>query len=204
MTDVLVSTEDLTVLGGPSSITVDVDFGPQGDRGSQIFVGNGQPNLSTTTLPATPKVYDLYINLLTSDEEYLFIYQYINVPGGNTWTKLFKLLPNTYNVNRTVTFVDGQKTINIPLSKIIPSSMLSNVTSDVFSIQYSISGTSNPVSSVMSIGSIFTESQSGDLTLPISFTAVDFDGTSWTNLATEVTIHLHIALDNKFVTNGVV
>jgi hypothetical protein len=44
MAEVLVTADDITVLGGPSSITVDLDFGPQGQRGSQIFTGSGQPN----------------------------------------------------------------------------------------------------------------------------------------------------------------
>lgn len=43
MADVLLSSDELTVLGGPAEISVDVDFGPQGDRGSLMFVGPDKP-----------------------------------------------------------------------------------------------------------------------------------------------------------------
>ena len=39
MTDIVLSNEDITILGPPSTIELSVDIGPQGDRGSQIFVG---------------------------------------------------------------------------------------------------------------------------------------------------------------------
>jgi len=45
MADVILSTEDLTVLGGPSSLNLEIDFGPKGDRGSQIFVNLGRQQL---------------------------------------------------------------------------------------------------------------------------------------------------------------
>ena len=41
MTDVVLSNDDITILGPPSTIELSVDIGPQGDRGSQIFVGVG-------------------------------------------------------------------------------------------------------------------------------------------------------------------
>ena len=34
MADILLSNDDLTVFGGPESISLDLDIGPQGDRGS--------------------------------------------------------------------------------------------------------------------------------------------------------------------------
>ena len=44
MADVLLSTDSLTVAGGPASVSVDVDFGPQGQRGSLILYGLTDPN----------------------------------------------------------------------------------------------------------------------------------------------------------------
>jgi hypothetical protein len=47
MADVLLSNDDITVLGPPNTVEVLVDIGPTGTRGSQVFVGIGDPNLLT-------------------------------------------------------------------------------------------------------------------------------------------------------------
>ena len=51
MADVILSTEDLTVFGGPALISLDVDFGPSGSRGSRIYGVVADPRLSTTPKP---------------------------------------------------------------------------------------------------------------------------------------------------------
>jgi hypothetical protein len=47
---------------------------------------------------------DWYINLDTSDPNYLYIYQYISKDGNITWDKLFKIIPNIYSVTERVSF----------------------------------------------------------------------------------------------------
>ena len=42
MVDIVLATDDLAVLGGPETVNVEVDFGPTGDRGSQIFSNVGK------------------------------------------------------------------------------------------------------------------------------------------------------------------
>ena len=91
MVDVILSSDDLVVLGGPEEVNVEVDFGPKGDRGSLIFVGNGKPDL--VDIGQTPNTFDLYINLLTTDDEYLMMYQYVEVLGTMQWQTLTKLIP---------------------------------------------------------------------------------------------------------------
>jgi hypothetical protein len=91
MAEVILSSDDLTVLGGPAEISVDVDFGPKGDRGSLIFYGLGKPD-EISTLPEDLKAYDTYINASPTDSEYQFLYQYISADGGTpSWVKIFKL-----------------------------------------------------------------------------------------------------------------
>ena len=43
MVDILLSSDELSVFGGPASIDLNVDIGAQGIRGSYIFTGNGKP-----------------------------------------------------------------------------------------------------------------------------------------------------------------
>ena len=152
MAEVILSTEDITVLGGPSSISVDVDFGPAGIRGSQIFVGQGNPNEPTTVIGQTDiKILDLYINLKTTDIDYLFIYQYLAENGINSWKPLFKLIPNIKSLNSSATFTAGSTTINVPVNQIVPSESVATVTAANFNVQATIRGTL-PTALAVSVG----------------------------------------------------
>lgn len=189
MADVILSTDDLTVLGGPSSLTLEVDFGPKGDRGSQIFVNTGKPN---STLAPNAQVYDLYINVLTSDDEYQYVYQLQNVLGTDTWVRLFKMTSNMYSKNySTTTFTNGTWTKNIPLVEIIPSDFVGTVTASNFNVQYSVLN-QLPLASSISLGEVFSDN--GTLSLPVTIKATEFDGTDWTNLNSVKTVHLFITV----------
>jgi hypothetical protein len=190
MPDILLSNDDITVLGGPAIVNLEVDFGPQGDRGSQIFICNGDPN--ETAIGQTPKVFDLCINNLRLHEDYLAYYQYINNAGTNEWVKLFNLIPNTYSLNDTGTFSSsGVRHINVPLINIVPAELIGSVTAANFNVQYSILN-QNPVSSSISIGEIITDGD--NLALPISIKAVEYSNNSWSNLTGVQTVHLFITV----------
>lgn len=191
MADVLLSTDDMTVLGGPASISVDLDFGPDGTRGSLWYTNSaGAPTL---TLPVSnPNIFDICINTNPGHVDYLYIYQYKNISGTNSWSKLFKLIPNTYSVNRTVTFVAGEQRVNIPILSVVPSSMIGSVTSANFNVQYSITGNDDPLAPTMSV--LPLETVDSILSLPLLFKAVEFNGTGWVDLAKTVTVHLFITV----------
>jgi len=116
MVDSIVSVDTVTVTGGPSTVNVQLDFGPEGQRGSLILYGLGRPTDLGVVFPQTPQLLDWYINLDTSDEEYLYIYQYVNREGSDTWDRIFKIIPNTYNTNQVVAFDSGVGTANIAVS----------------------------------------------------------------------------------------
>jgi hypothetical protein len=181
MAEVLVTADDITVLGGPSSITVDLDFGPQGQRGSQIFTGSGQPNNPNNDIyDQILEIFDLYINTLVGDSEYLYMYQYINSNGSNTWVPVVKLIPNIYSKNIEKVFVDGSTTINVKLVDIVSGSLVSSLESTNFNVQASINNLGNPVATTISLGTVAIVA--GFRSLPITITAVEYDGTSWANL----------------------
>ena len=114
--EILLSSQDLAVFGGPASLDVNVDFGPQGQRGTLIFTGNGKPtdpdvdlifnNVEYNSQSAQP--FDLFINLNPDDFEYLFLYQYGFVGGVLTWSKVLRLIPNTAIANLPIIFYNGQ------------------------------------------------------------------------------------------------
>ncbi len=191
MAEVLLSSDELTVLGGPAEISVDVDFGPQGDRGSLILYGLGKPD--DVVLPETPQVYDSYINLLTSDDEYQFMYQFIAGPNSGTpiWTKLFKLTLNIYSENVVRTFVAGQIDINIPVASIVPADLVGNYTAENFNIQANVLGTS-PISLGVSVSEI--QIVNDLVSLPISINAIEYSESEWVSVEGQKTVHLLITV----------
>lgn len=117
MADSIVAVDTVTLIGGPAKVNVALDFGPQGQRGSLILYGLGKPgDLPTEDFSFAPQLLDWYINLDTTDNEYLFIYQYVNKDGLDQWDRIFKIIPNVYNTNETIEFVDGVATVNIAVS----------------------------------------------------------------------------------------
>jgi hypothetical protein len=108
MPEVVISTDDLVVLGGPASISLDLDVGATGTRGSYIFTDVGKPTSDQISLSPLPLVGDLYININPSDDEYLFLYQYKIVNGVITWAKVLRLIPNTVLFNPFFKFINGE------------------------------------------------------------------------------------------------
>jgi hypothetical protein len=108
MVDILLSSEELAVFGGPAAIDVNVDFGPAGTRGSLILTGNGKPTDPDVDLPNDIQPFDLYINLNPNDFEYLFLYQYGSINGVLTWSRVLRLIPNTAIANLPVIFYKGE------------------------------------------------------------------------------------------------
>jgi hypothetical protein len=166
MTDVVLSSDNLTVLGGPSRVSVAVDIGPTGERGSKIFVGNGNPNI--VNIGQTPKLFDLYINLLTSDNEYLNFYQYVIADGIESWVVLFNLRPVSKSNKVSPNFVNGLVNIFVPVSSIVPPELTNSVTSSNFNIQYSIHN-DYPLASSISVGALVINEEV--LSLPITIKA---------------------------------
>lgn len=193
MVDALVGAIEVTTLGGPSSVTVGLDFGPEGERGSYYLVGNGNPNDPNTVIGATPKLFDMYLNLGTSDpEDYLFLYQYKYVNGSNVWVKLVKLIPNTYSESVTRIFDTGSVTFYIPVANIVSLSLIPNVTSSNFNIQHSVINNSDPVVSTLIVGDIVTTG--GIVSLPITVKAKELVGSSWSDLDGSYRLDLFISV----------
>lgn len=183
MAEVLFNNENITVFGPPETLDVQVDIGPAGARGSQFFVGVGNPNL--IEIGQTPEVNDLYLNA-SPGGEYGYVYQYISQPGGNTWIQVLNITPTTYSVNYDVTFTAGSGQVVIPVSNIVTVTGTPLV-ADNFSIQYSILGADPTASSISGV------SISGS-NLIIDLDAIKYSGGSWSALAGTITVHLHITI----------
>jgi hypothetical protein len=110
--DTVVSGDSLDVVGPPSSVTVNVDIGPQGTRGSTFFSGYGIPN---PTSISGSQLGDLYINRELG-ANYGVVYRLSAVPGGTSWESILKFQPNAYSNSFTPNFISGSGSISIPLT----------------------------------------------------------------------------------------
>jgi len=192
MADVVLTTDELLVLSGPSSVNVEVDFGPEGERGSLFYVSVGNPNTALTG--QTPKAKDLCVNVLKTDNEYSYVYQY-NSDGANgfQWYPIIKLSPLQYNKILTGTFVDGSKVFNIPVNYIVDEETSQTLTSANFNITYSIPN-SNPLASSIEIGSFTNDPISGLQVIPVTVNAIEYASSTWQNLTGVKTVHFVISI----------
>lgn len=131
-------------VGGPASVSVAVDSGKRGQRGTYFLLSNGDPNLSPPTYPypkesfinhqygdgynpfealivATPQRYDVCINLNPYDAGYLDLYYFVDGDQGLKWYNTINLTPTAYPANKEITFIDG--VANFSLSAVIPAAM---------------------------------------------------------------------------------
>jgi hypothetical protein len=185
MVSVVLNNDDVTVLAPPAIIEVLVDIGPQGTRGSQFFVGVGNPN--SVDIGQTPNLNDLYINT-SPGGELGYLYQYRSEPGGNVWVEVLDIYPSVYSENAQVTFESGASEVIIPVADIVTVTGTPLV-SENFSVQYSIAHT-NPVASAMQIPALVG---AGD-NLVINLEAVEYAGGTWSALDQSVTIHFNITI----------
>jgi hypothetical protein len=184
MPEVLVSTDNITVVGPPNIVEVLVDIGPTGTRGSQTFVGVGDPN--DIEIGQTPLLNDLYINA-SPGSDYGYLYQYVAVPGQlDQWIQVLDMNPVLYSQTHLTTYTAGTAQISIPISNITSATGL---TAENFNIQYSIAS-SDPIASSMSIPAL----AGSGTNLVINFSAVEYDGTDWADLVGTVTTHLFISI----------
>jgi len=197
MVDVLLSNDDVTVLGPPSVIELQLDIGAQGTRGNKFFVGSGDPNSATSSgifAGQTLLLNDLYVNVSPS-ATYGYIFQYVAEPGGNTWVEVLDINPTIYSENAVTTFEDGDAQIVIPVGDIVTISG-TPLTAENFNVKYSIAH-ENPIASSMEIPALAGSN------LTINLHAVEYDASSsWVALGdtasytsgVQVTTHLQITI----------
>ena len=192
MADILLSNEDLTVFGGPENISLDLDIGPQGDRGSIIVGVLGDPrdtNVASTIVQET-QALDIAIDYNPYSTTYKTVFQKVSTGGGLQWTPLLTLKTNYYSSVKDVTAVNGILTIPpINLSEIADEI---NLTSANFSIQYSVSSpTGGPVSTSLVVNDVI---DSPIRALPLQIKGVEYIDNDWQPMAGPKRVHLFITV----------
>jgi hypothetical protein len=120
MVNVILSSDEVTVLGGPTRLDVDLNIGASGTRGSIIFNGFGNPNnlQLDRDFPTFPLVFDIFIDSDPASDNYLQAYQYVNQDGQTSWVIIFKLTQDVYRINKVVEFLNGEGNVLINLTEL--------------------------------------------------------------------------------------
>jgi hypothetical protein len=212
MADILLSNDDLTVFGGPETISLDLDIGPQGDRGSIIVGSNGDPRdasvnadlqlqpryretLPPFALPNGINALDIAIDYNPASSTYKTVFQRVATPTGTQWTQLFNLKTNYYSSIKDVTAANGTLTIPpINVADIYGSSGITAATSTAFNVQYSISASdsSGPLSTTLLVKELITSQ--GFLALPLEIKGVEYIDNAWQPMAGPKRVHLFITV----------
>jgi hypothetical protein len=197
MADILLSNDDLTVFGGPESISLDLDIGPQGDRGSIIVGSNGNPqdaNVNAAIVQSL-QALDIAIDYNPASTTYKTIFQRVATATGTQWTQLFNLKTNYYSSIKDVTAANGILSIPpINVADIYGSSGVTAATSSAFNIQYSISASdaSGPLATTLMVKELITSQ--GFLALPLEIKGVEYIDDAWQPMAGLKRVHLFITV----------
>lgn len=192
MVDVILNTDELTVLGGPASIDLDVDFGTQGIRGSRIYSVIADPRtLPSNQLPADLIPFDLGIVISPSEPDYLKVYQKQGT-SVNDWIALYDIVPNVFSTKSVVNFSSGVASAQIPVSSVF--SGLNSYDVANFAVQYEIEGNTTPPLPITSSSSLSVVPVNGVQILNITVTAYEFDGTNWSVLSGDRNVSLFVTV----------
>lgn len=161
MIDVYQASSDVSIIGGPATVKLEVGFGSAGQRGSQIYTGPGNPTDLAVDIPSI-QINDLFINLDPSSIDYLFLWQYNSQDGVIAWRKTLRLIPNTVLINPLIKFIDGiahttiffsntyidVKGIYFPLSGFGEGSDLGNLQPKDFNVQHNLISNKSTASAI--------------------------------------------------------
>ena len=196
MADILLSNEDLTVFGGPESVSLDLDIGPQGDRGSIIVGANGNPqdanvHAELLNIPDGIEALDIAIDYNPYSPTYKTVFQRVATATGTQWTEMLSLKTNFYASVKDVTAVNG--TITVPPINISEIANDINLTSANFSIQYSLSSTIGiPMATSLVVNPVVDNPPIR--ALPLEIKGVEYIDGAWQPMAGPKRVHLFITV----------
>jgi hypothetical protein len=197
LADILLSNDDLTVFGGPETISLDLDFGPTGDRGSIIVGSLGSPqdiNVHNAIIQNIQPL-DIAIDYSPSSPTYKTIFQRVATASDSQWVPMLSLKSNFYSETKgPLTPVNGKLTIApINLASIYDISE-GTVSSSRFTVQYSISSSeeSGPLATNLIVKEVDTTQ--GFIALPLEIEGVEYLGGAWGPMSGPKYVHLFITV----------
>lgn len=197
MADILLSNDDLTIFGGPETISLDLDTGPQGDRGNLVIGVQGDPRDTTVanSIVQDIQALDIAIDYSPASETFKTVFQYVSTGGQLQWTPLVSLKTNFYSsIKGPITPANGKITIPpLNLSSIYDLSE-GTVSSSRFNVQYSVSSSelSGPLATTLIVKELNTSQ--GFIALPLEIKGVEYLDGAWTAMTGPKYVHLFITV----------
>lgn len=172
--NVVLETDDLTVLGPPASIDLQVDVGPKGDEGSYIYSASGDPNsVVGPFISRQPRISDLYFRVDNNT-----IYQFVSIPGGTQWQIISNIRPLIYNTLRNINFSSGSGSVNILLNSFYANAP-ANLTPEQVSVQLTAEGQNPAVVTLKNKGITSGSTRS----LLLEFIGAEYDSGNWQDMS---------------------
>lgn len=171
MADVVLSTVDLDVFGGPESINLSIDVGATGERGSRIWSG---PNgYASDLIGQDIHLYDLYINTTSG-----VMYQYLLNIGSPSWTIAGNIRAQQYSGTLSLAFdLSGTTYISLPIN-------IGDTVNDYVTM-INIQNTGVPVSFTVDKAILGSD-------IYFVITAVQFSGGSWSPITSTKNVDYYI------------
>jgi hypothetical protein len=181
--NVVLETDDLTVLGPPASIDLQVDIGPKGEQGSFIYSASGDPNSVVGPFISRPaRIGDLYFRIDNNA-----FYQFVSVPGGTQWQIISNIRPLIYNTLENINFSSGSGSTSLLLNNFF-SNAPANLTPEQLSVQLTAEG-ENPVAITLKSKGITSGSTRS---LLLEFVAAEYESGSWQSMSGSANIAVTI------------
>ena len=181
--NVVLDTNELTVLGPPASIDLQVDIGAKGDEGSFIYSGSGDPNVVTGPFISREKrLGDIFFRVENNT-----FYQYISLPGGSQWEIISSVRPLIYNIIKNINFISGSGSTSILLNSFF-SDAPANLTPEQISVQLTAEGANPAVVSLSSKGITTGVTRS----LLLEFVAAEYASGTWSDMSGSANLALTI------------
>jgi|GEM_PF-2157833 hypothetical protein len=192
--EVLLDTPEISVIGPPQNILVQLETGATGERGSLIFSGFDNPNSASASLTdSLPN--DLFIRESQGQTEG-YIYQYLSDgAGGFNWEKIGSLKPSIFSViaslsaSAGLTASAGLFSYEVSLAEAFSEYSISEVTADNIHISITPDLLNTPI-----VATVYSkEVNTGTNMIIIGFYAMKYISGSW-SAVTENTAKFHITL----------
>lgn len=185
--DIILNNPEISILGPPDSVNLQLDIGPQGVRGSKLYSGVGEPATNPTLTDIS--INDIYIRTDPSGSGY--VYQYLpGITGALQWTVILQMNQLVYNARESVVFSEGIGTLVIPIYYIVGNFVQSLVLSDlvvVFSPEYDKAASISLVSKLKI---------NADTDIELEFIGKEYNEalSSWVDIDTSVVMNLTISV----------
>lgn len=187
--EVILNNPEISVIGPPETIQLQVGIGPTGQRGSKIFSGFDDPN--TTPPSGQPLANDIYIREDQGQTEG-YIYQYLSDgTGGYQWERIGNLKPSIHTEIINISPSGGIYQYLIPISDAFPNYSSSTISAENISIQVTpqIETGSLPL-----IATVYSKSiNTGNNNIEIGINVLEYSGSSW-SVSTNTDIYFNITI----------